>query len=82
MAEVTDEDEARMVMLYGLGYSGSEIADELGFAQSTIYDYLNEHEDGAKAADDWEAYYWEVVTGAVYGEEFRNTVSGLLADLE
>lgn len=80
MADVKPEDEARMIMLRGLNMDGPEIAERTGWSESTVYEYLNEHEERAKAADDVEAYYWKTVTAALYDEDFREMVAGYLSD--
>lgn len=80
MTGTSDSMQAKMVMLRGLNYTAPDIADELGVSESTVYKYLNDHEEQAKAADDWEAYYWMVATAALYDEEFRELLAGYLTD--
>lgn len=76
------ETQAKMVMLTGLDYDRAEVADELGVSESTVSKYVNQHEEAARNADDWEAYYWEVVTAAVYNDEFREILAGFLTDTD
>lgn len=82
MAGTDDSMQAKMLMLRGLNYTAPEIAAELPVSESTVYKYLNHHEDAAKAADDWETYYWRTVTAALYDEEFRDMLAGYLTDAD
>ena len=73
--EVTEEDIAKFAMLKGLNYDAGDISEATGYDESTIYRYLNELEERAKAADDWEDVYWDVVVAGIFDGDFRSWVA-------
>ena len=77
--DVTDEDIAHMVMLAGMNYKGSEIAEITGFSDDTVYKHLNRIEDLAKEGD-WRKVYWRHVLPAVIGADFMSFMADALSN--
>lgn len=79
MTGITDAQKAKIVMYRGLNYEGADIAAEVDVSKSTVYSYLNEFEDKAKASESpITEVYGPIVLGAVFDGGFRSDAGSML----
>lgn len=78
MTDVGDAERGRMMILAGMNYAGTDIADELGYSESTVYKHLNAVESEAKAADDPYQVFADYYLATIFDDEFRENVAGML----
>jgi DNA-binding CsgD family transcriptional regulator len=74
----SEKEIARMVMLSGLGFDGTEIADKLGYSSGTVYKYLGSVEDRARASDNERQVFYDIIMADVFDDRFRQMLASSL----
>lgn len=75
---VSDRQKMKIVAYGGINYPASDIADETGLSETTIYKYQNEWKKAAKEADNpIREVYGPIVMDGVFSEQFAVDLSTL-----